>query len=140
MDHMSHNDDETDATDDGTQKLHETADSVVDSLKTIDTKVSAMSAARTRDPDTLSDKIVKAAVPSLAGLVAGKAFQMLWDKETVKRRGSVDANDDDSQQQGFLMSLLFAAMSAAFTAVISQISDRGSKAFVARRQVKRHSK
>ena len=40
---------------------------------------------RLNDPDSLGDKLIKSAVPALAGLVAGKAFQMIWDKGTTKR-------------------------------------------------------
>lgn len=37
------------------------------------------------------------------------------------------------QQESLFMSILFAALSAAVGAAVSQLSDRGSKALVARR-------
>mgnify|MGYP002227808338 FL=1 len=73
-------------------------------------------------------------VPALAGLVAGKAFQMIWDKGTSKRNLRKGLAAD--APQGLAMSLAFAAVSAALGAVVSQLSDRGSKAFVDHRHRK----
>ncbi|WP_241519623.1 DUF4235 domain-containing protein [Bifidobacterium callitrichidarum] len=100
----------------------------------IDEKVNALRAAREADPDSLLDKAFKAAVPALVGMVAGKAFQTLWDKGTSRRNLRKGLAED--APQGLLMSLAFAAASAAFGAVVSQLSDRGSKAIVARRHRK----
>ncbi len=61
------------------------ADRAVDSLHRIDEKVNRLREDRLNDPDSLGDKLIKSAVPALAGLVAGKAFQMIWDKGTSKR-------------------------------------------------------
>lgn len=107
------------------------ADSAVDALHRIDEKVNALRDQRLNDPETLGDKILKFALPSLAGLVAGKLFQTLWDRGVSRRnlrRGlAADA------QQGLPMTLAFAAASAALGAVVSQLSDRGSQALVDRR-------
>ena len=105
------------------------ADRAVDSLHRIDEKVN-----RLNDPDSLGDKLIKSAVPALAGLVAGKAFQMIWDKGTSKRNLRKGLAAD--APQGLAMSLVFAAVSAALGAVVSQLSDRGSKAFVDHRHRK----
>ncbi|PWG65946.1 hypothetical protein DF196_06305 [Bifidobacterium callitrichidarum] len=110
------------------------ADQAVESLHRIDEKVNALRAAREADPDSLLDKAFKAAVPALVGMVAGKAFQTLWDKGTSRRNLRKGLAED--APQGLLMSLAFAAASAAFGAVVSQLSDRGSKAIVARRHRK----
>ena len=104
------------------------ADRAVDSLHRIDEKV------RLNDPDSLGDKLIKSAVPALAGLVAGKAFQMIWDKGTSKRNLRKGLAAD--APQSLAMSLAFAAVSAALGAVVSQLSDRGSKAFVDHRHRK----
>ena len=56
------------------------ADRAVDSLHRIDEKVNRLREDRLNDPDSLGDKLIKSAVPALAGLVAGKAFQMIWDR------------------------------------------------------------
>ena len=107
------------------------ADRAVDSLHRIDEKVNRL---REDDPDSLGDKLIKSAVPALAGLVAGKAFQMIWDKGTSKRNLRKGLAAD--APQGLAMSLAFAAVSAALGAVVSQLSDRGSKAFVDHRHRK----
>ena len=99
------------------------ADRAVDSLHRIDEKV-----------NRLGDKLIKSAVPALAGLVAGKAFQMIWDKGTSKRNLRKGLAAD--APQSLAMSLAFAAVSAALGAVVSQLSDRGSKAFVDHRHRK----
>ena len=100
------------------------ADRAVDSLHRIDEKGNRLR----EDPDSLGDKLIKSAVPALAGLVAGKAFQMIWDKGTSKRNLRKGLAAD--APQSLAMSLAFAAVSAALGAVVSQLSDRGSKAFV----------
>ena len=100
------------------------ADRAVDSLHRIDEKVN-----RLRE-----DRLIKSAVPALAGLVAGKAFQMIWDKGTSKRNLRKGLAAD--APQSLAMSLAFAAVSAALGAVVSQLSDRGSKAFVDHRHRK----
>lgn len=106
------------------------ADRIVAQFHAIDDKVNAMREQRLNDPDSLGDKLIKFALPTIAGLVAGKAFQMLWD------RGPGRKASDGAAQQGFAMSLAFAAASAAFGAIISQLSDRGSQALVDRRHRK----
>lgn len=149
------------------------ADEAVAMFHRIDRKVNAMREAKLADPDSLGDKVIKAALPALAGLVAGKLFDVLWRKGTgmgpsASRRGrrrGVAADTgatagssashaaggaagntaaaagtsapDASTQQGLVMSLLFAAASAAFGAVVSTLSDRGSQAWVKHRQRKR---
>ena len=87
------------------------ADRAVDSLHRIDEKVNRLREDRLNDPDSLGDKLIKSAVPALAGLVAGKAFQMIWDKGTSKRNLRKGLAAD--APQSLAMSLAFAAVSAA---------------------------
>ncbi|OZG65621.1 DUF4235 domain-containing protein [Bifidobacterium eulemuris] len=108
------------------------ADRIVAQFHAIDDKVNAMRDQRLNDPDSLGDKLIKFALPTLAGLVAGKAFQLLWDRGPGRKGKTVD----DAAQQGLVMSLAFAAASAAFGAIVSQLSDRGSQALVDRRHRK----
>ena len=61
------------------------ADRVVEGLHRIDQKVDDLRNQRLNDPDSLGDKLVKSAVPALAGLVAGKLFQIAWDKGAARR-------------------------------------------------------
>lgn len=115
-----------------------TADEAIEALRRIDEKVNDMREHRLNDPDSLGDKFFKWAFPSIIGLVAGKAFQMLWDRGTSKRNLARGLAAD--APQGFVASLAFAAASAAFGAIVSQLSDRGSKAFVDRRHQRRARK
>ncbi|TPF85583.1 hypothetical protein BW13_09775 [Bifidobacterium sp. UTCIF-37] len=112
----------------GSNYSSSTADEAVEALHRIDEKVNDMRERRLNDPDSLLDKLFKWAFPSVIGLVAGKAFQMLWDQGTSKRNLARGLAAD--APQGFVSSLAFAAASAAFGAIVSQLSDRGSKAFV----------
>lgn len=121
-----------------------TADRIVAGFDAINKKVDAMRADRLNDPDSLGDKLLKAALPSVAGFVAGKAFTMLWNRGTA-RHARKNVNGDGTlgdgtvdQQESLLMSLLFSALSAAIGAAVSQLSDRGSQAIVDRRH-RRHS-
>ena len=93
--------------------MESSADRVVAALHTVDEKVNAMRDQRLNDPDSFGDKIFKSVVPTLAGLVLGKAFEMVWKK-----------------------SIVFAVVSAGFGALVSQLSGRGSKAIVDRRHAR----
>lgn len=106
------------------------ADQVVQSLHRVDDAVNAARERRLNDPDSLGDKLIKSAVPTVVGLVAGKALQTVWDKGIARRNIRKGLAAD--APQSFLTSLAFAAISAAFGAVVSQLSDRGSQAFVNR--------
>ena len=84
------------------------ADRAVDSLHRIDEKVNRLREDRLNDPDSLGDKLIKSAVPALAGLVAGKAFQMIWDKGTSKRnlRKGLAADAPQSLAMSLALSLI----------------------------------
>ncbi|WP_172146718.1 DUF4235 domain-containing protein [Bifidobacterium panos] len=107
------------------------ADKAIESLQRIDGKVDELRSQMMSDPDSLGDKLLKMAIPAVTGLVAGHLFQMVWDKGTNR----LDAEEE--AQQGLLMSIAFAAASAAFGAVVSTLSGRGSQALVDRRHRKR---
>lgn len=111
------------------------ADRTVEALHQVDAKVNALRDQRLNDPDTLGDKLVKWAVPSLAGLIGGKLFQYVWDRGISRRNARRGLAADTPQ--GMAASLAFAAASAAVGAVIGQLSDRGSQAFVERRHRRR---
>lgn len=134
----------------------EAADRIISRLGAIDEKVNDMRNQRINDPDSLGDKIIKAALPSLAGLVAGKLFHTLWStgasragrgrtagnatEPGISKATAAESRSDAEQNQGVIAGLAFAALSAAFAAVVSQLSDRGSQAFVNRRHRKRAAK
>ena len=112
------------------------ADHAVAALHHIDDAVNAMRKQRMNDPDSLGDKILKFALPSLAAIVAGKLFQAVWNKGIAHRHTRRGLSAD--APQGMLMSIIFAAASAAFGAVISQLSNHGSQALVDKRHALRH--
>lgn len=105
------------------------ADRVVAAFHRIDEKVDEMSRKRKADPESMGDKLFKSAAPALAGLLAGKLFQSLWNRGVTRRGFDKDA----AGMQGLLLSVAFAAASAALGSFISQLSARGSQALVNRR-------
>ncbi|WEV52880.1 DUF4235 domain-containing protein [Bifidobacterium sp. ESL0704] len=116
------------------------ADRIVETLQHVDQKVETMRQNRLQDPDTLGDKIVKIVLPTALGALAGKIFKAVWDSQVTNRRRSTGGITEDSQQQGLIASIIFAAASAAFGSVISSLSTRGSNALVTRRQNRRSGK
>ena len=115
-----------------TPDLESTADRVVAALRNIDGKVNAKRDQRLNDPDSFGDKIFKFAMPTLVGLAFGKVFEMAW-KQSVGRKATswFDALKDA------ILGIAFAVISAALGALVSQLSDRGSKAIVNHRHAKR---
>ncbi|WEV69499.1 DUF4235 domain-containing protein [Bifidobacterium sp. ESL0775] len=96
---------------------------------------------RLQDPDTLGDKIFKIVMPTVLGALAGKVFKTIWDSRVTNRRGPAGGDAaEDANQQGFVASIIFAAVSAAFSSVISTLGTRGSDALVTRRQNRRNGK
>ncbi len=112
-------------------------DRIIEGFARINEKVDAMRNQRLNDPDSLGDKAVKFALPSIVGFVSGKLFTLVWNKFVARKRpsdGTGELGDGVvDQQESLFMSILFAALSAAVGAAVSQLSDRGSKALVARR-------
>ena len=108
-------------------------DRIIEGFARINEKVDAMRNQRLNDPDSLGDKADKFALP----FVAGKLFTLVWNKFVARKRpsdGTGELGDGVvDQQESLFMSILFAALSAAVGAAVSQLSDRGSKALVARR-------
>lgn len=111
------------------------ADRTVAMFRRIDGKVDAMRERRLNDPDSLGDKILKAALPALTGLVVGKIFSGAWNRGAARR--NIRLGREADADQGLFMSLAFAAASAAIGAVASKLSDRGSQAWVSRRHRRR---
>ena len=107
------------------------ADKAIENLHRIDSKINALRNQMMSDPDSLGDKLLKMAIPAVTGLVASHLFQMAWDKGTSR----LDAEEE--VQQGLFMSIAFAAASAAFAAIVSTLSCRGSQALVNLRHRKR---
>ncbi|AKV55823.1 hypothetical protein BACT_0088 [Bifidobacterium actinocoloniiforme DSM 22766] len=115
-------------------------DRAVERLRKLDEKVDEMRAHVNNDPDSLGDKLVKLALPSVTGLVAGKLFDSVRDARSKARNSGVDQEGDGQGQGTALASVAFAALSAAFTAVVSELSDRGSQALIDRRHQRTQNK
>ena len=116
--------------------LDETADKTVAAINKVDAKVTEMRQRRMADPDTLGDKALKMIIPSLAGLVGGKLFQMVWNSVMARVHPRPD-DDVKDQQQGLIMSVLFAAAAAAFGTLLTRLSDKGANSLVHHMQIKR---
>lgn len=113
------------------------ADAIVERFHAIDDKVRDMTSSAESDPDSLTDKIIKVVLPSLAGYLAGKIFQSVWDRAQTGRNGGI--RSEEEQKQGTVASLAFAVLSAALTALVSGLIDRGSQALVDRRHQRRQA-
>ena len=107
------------------------ADQVVGMLHQVDDKVNDMRNSIESDPESLADKLVKFALPSIAALLAGKLFQAFWGGLVRKRNGGVDSPEED--QESATAGLLFGVLSAAVTALVSGLFERGSQALIDRR-------
>ena len=99
-------------------------------------KVTAMREARATDPDTLGDKVFRMAFPAVVGLVGGKVFSSVWNLVVAKVHPSPD-DDAQDRQQGLIMSMLFAAASAAFGTLLTDVSTKGVQKIITRLQRKR---
>ncbi|WP_276829336.1 DUF4235 domain-containing protein [Bifidobacterium coryneforme] len=107
------------------------ADHLVGVFHRIDDKVNQMRSSVESDPETLMDKVMKFALPSIAGLVAGKLFQAFWGSLVRKRNGGVDT--EEGNQESATAGLLFAVLSAAVTTLASELIGRGSQALIDKR-------
>lgn len=114
------------------------AQDIVDKLNAVDERVTQLRASRTADPDTALDKLIGMAVPSLAGMVAGKVFGKLWNLGPgTPKKSHRSADTANVERNSLLMELLFAACSAAFVAIVTQLSDKSSRAVIKRLQQRR---
>lgn len=86
----------------------------IDQLHRADERITAQRNRIKADPDDAFDKLVKFAVPSAAGLLAGKLAEVAWKRIRGER------------EDGILASMLFAALSAAIGSLITSLATRGS--------------
>lgn len=124
-----------------TQDTHGTSDAggIVERFHEADGKIAQARQRLLDDPDTLGDKAFKSIVPMLTGILGGKAFQWIWDNTLTKysRNTRHGAEEESTHQQGIFASIIFAVLSAAFGAVISEFSNRSTQAVVNRIQRRR---
>ena len=87
-----------------------TADRAVETLHRIDDKVAMLRKQRLEDPDSATDKLIKSVLPAITGMVAGKLFQVTWDRAQARRKAS--SGESSSNAKGLMMNIAFAAASA----------------------------
>ncbi len=111
------------------------ADRAVEALHRIDEKVDAMRMHRINDPDSFGDKIFKTVFPTMMGFVFSTLFDMVWKRSVVRK--ATKANGSANPRRQAALSITFAVLSAGLGALVSQLSDRGSKAIVSKRHARR---
>ena len=110
------------------------ADRAVAALHSVDEKVNALREHRLNDPDSFGDKIFKTATPAVVGFVFGKLFELAWKRSVGRKSVRPDGSTNEATQ--IALSLVFAVVSAGLGALVSQLSDRGSKALVNKRHAR----
>lgn len=112
--------------------LDDTTRQAVGAIEKANSAVDAGRARLQSDPDTLSDKALRSAVPALATLIGSRGVAAAWKKMT----GS-DHTPGAGTHDGLAQSMLFAAVSAALGALISQTAVSAVSALIRRRQRRR---
>jgi hypothetical protein len=110
--------------------------SVLPKLAGINKKVDDMRNSVQADPEDVTDKIIKLAVPAVAGLVLTKILQIAWKKAT---KADVVPSGSDTATS-LLGAMAFASISGALAALMSRVSTKGALKVVDRRQAKRAAK
>lgn len=105
------------------------ADAIIAGLQTVDNAVAALKARRERDPETLGDKILLFALPTIAGVVVGRIMQSVW--AGIERRSIAGGNTKATTS--LVASLSRTAISAAVAAVTNQLSSMAAQSIVSRR-------
>lgn len=121
------------AADEQNSPLSETADRIDSALDSVNAKVDAKRASILSNPDSLSDRIIKYAVPALASTLLGQAISLGWKKQT---NGRAKPNAKDTSTS-LLQSVIFSGLTAAMTALVVRIATLASQSWVTRRQSKR---
>lgn len=110
--------------------------SILPKLADVNRKVDDMRSSAQSDPENMTDKIIKLAIPALASLVLAKVLETAWKRATKSDVVPSGSNTDTS----LLNAMAFASISGAIAAVIARLSTKGSVALVNRRQNKREQK
>lgn len=113
------------------QTLSNKTDELVGVFHQIDEKVNGMRSSIKSNPETLMDKLMKFALPSIAGLLMGKLFQSFWSRLISKRNGGIETSETD--QESATTGLLFAVLSAVVTTLASGLIQRASQTLIDRR-------
>ncbi len=106
-------------------------------FKSVDTRVNAMRSRLKNDPDDAFDKLIKFALPAVAGFAVSKLADFLWNsgKKRILGDKAIDANGD-TVRDGIFASMLFAGFSATLGSLVSSLADRSSVGIVNARHKK----
>ncbi|WP_018142517.1 DUF4235 domain-containing protein [Alloscardovia criceti] len=103
----------------------------VENLHKADEKINAIRTRIKNDPDDAFDKLLKLALPALAGLIGGKIAEILWKQGKRSVLGAKAIDDDGNDiSDGIFASMIFAGLSAALGSLISSLSTKGSQGLV----------
>ncbi|MFU0574559.1 DUF4235 domain-containing protein [Gardnerella vaginalis] len=134
-----------------TQRSHRAAQATVQRLNAANRKIDALRERRLKNPNTLGDSLLKAALPSFATFIAGQIAHIVWKKHVDTRKINLNSNNRPNnlskekiaqkqhvkQEEPLLMSIGFAVFSAILTTIVGRLANRGTLSYVARRQRKR---
>ena len=103
-------------------------DAIIARLQTVDNAIAALKDRRERDPETIGDKILLFALPTIAGIVVGRIMQSVWTG--IERRSIAGGNTKATTS--LFASLSRTAISAAVAAITNQLSSMAAQSIVAR--------
>lgn len=130
---MAHSAATSDSLDSG---IESAKNSILPKLADVNRKVDDMRSSVQSDPENMTDKIIKLAIPALASLILAKVLETVWKKTTKNDVVPSGSNTDTS----LLNAMAFASISGALATVIARLSTKGSTALVNRRLNKREQK
>ena len=130
---------------------HRAAQATVQRLNAANRKTDALRERRLKNPNTLGDSLLKAALPSLATFIAGQIAHVIWKKHVDTKKINLNSNNRPNnlskekiaqkqcvnQEEPLLMSLGFAVFSAILTTIVGRLVSSGTLSYIARRQRKR---
>ncbi|MFW0902734.1 DUF4235 domain-containing protein [Gardnerella sp. Marseille-QA0894] len=130
---------------------HRAAQITVQRLNAANHKIDALRERRLKNPNTLGDSLIKAALPSFATFIAGQIAHVIWKKHVDTRKINLDSNNHPNnlskekieqkqrvkQEEPLLMSIGFAVFSAILTTIVGRLVSSGTLSYIARRQRKR---
>lgn len=142
---------------------HRAAQATVQRLNAANHKIDVLRERRLKNPNTLGDSLLKAALPSFATFIAGQIAHVVWKKNIHSEKINLGSNKQRNEQSNgqrneqrngrsnekiaqkqrvkqeepLLMSIGFAVFSAILTTIVGRLVSSGTLSYIARRQRKR---
>lgn len=142
---------------------HRAAQATVQRLNAANHKIDVLRERRLKNPNTLGDSLLKAALPSFATFIAGQIAHVVWKKNIHSGKINLGSNKHRNEQRNgqrneqrnersnekiaqkqrvkqeepLLMSIGFAVFSAILTTIVGRLVSSGTLSYIARRQRKR---